>query len=126
MEMEPMATHEHVPALGPHTGHTMQDSHDRHAGHSVAMFREKFWLSFALTVPIVVWSPDVQHWFGYTVPTFPGSQFLPAILGSIVFLYGGIVFVRGARSELSDRLGNIVAFTASLASTFGVLDVDVW
>ena len=63
-------------------------SHDRHEGHSVAMFRDKFWLSFALTIPTVFWSPDVQHWFGYTAPSFPGSRFIPAIFGTVVFVYG--------------------------------------
>ncbi|MHB8527765.1 MAG: heavy metal translocating P-type ATPase, partial [Candidatus Acidiferrales bacterium] len=70
-----------------------QGSRDRHAGHSVAMFRDKFWLSLALTIPVVVWSADVQHWIGYTAPAFPGSKFIPPILGTIVFLYGGIVFI---------------------------------
>jgi len=46
---------------------------------------------------------EMQHWFGYTAPAFPGSQFIPRILGTIVFLYGGIVFIRGAQGELSDR-----------------------
>src|SRR6266480_2805674 len=81
----------------------MHGSHDRHAGHSVAMFRGKFWLSFALTIPVVFWSPDVQHWLGYTAPSFPGSRFIPAILGTIVFVYGGLVFLRGAKTELADR-----------------------
>jgi hypothetical protein len=43
--------------------------HDRHAGHSVAMFRDNFWLSLALTIPVVFWSTDVQHWLGYTAKT---------------------------------------------------------
>src|SRR2546422_8800215 len=77
--------------------------HDRHAGHSVAMFRDKFWLSFALTIPTVFWSPEVQHWLGYTAPSFPGSKFIPAIRGTAVFLYGGLGFVRGAQGELADR-----------------------
>jgi len=38
---------------------------DRHAGHSVAMFRDKFWLSFALTIPVVFLAGDVQHWLRY-------------------------------------------------------------
>src|ERR1700720_3285720 len=91
------------PASGPHSGHKMSDmhgSHDRHAGHSVAMFRDKFWLSFALTIPAVFWSADVQHWLGYTAPSFPGSKFIPAIFGTVVFVYGGLVFVRGAWGEL--------------------------
>jgi len=113
----------------------MQGSHDRHAGHSVAMFRDKFWLSFALTIPVVFWSTDVQHWLGYTAPSFPGSKFISAILGTIVFVYGGLVFVRGAWSELADRkpgmmtlisLAIVVAFGTSLAATFGLFEIDVW
>src|SRR6202140_430021 len=109
--------------------------HDRHAGHSVAMFRDKFWLSFALTIPTVIWSPEVQHWLGYTAPSFPGSKFIPAILGTIVFIYGGLVFVRGARAEIADHkpgmmtlisLAILVAFGTSLAATFGIFEIDVW
>ncbi|HEY6057822.1 MAG TPA: hypothetical protein VIV06_07305, partial [Candidatus Limnocylindrales bacterium] len=67
------------------------------------MFRDKFWLSFALTIPVVLLSRDIQDWLGYRVPTFPGSEYVPAIIGTIVFLYGGLVFIRGARGELADR-----------------------
>ena len=90
----------------PHAGHHMppaaHGSRDRHVGHSVAMFRDKFWLSFALTIPTVFWSPEIQHWLGYTAPAFPGSRFIPAVFGTAVFLYGGLVFVRGAQDEHSD------------------------
>jgi Cu2+-exporting ATPase len=128
----------HGKAADPHAGHKMPDthvSHDRHAGHSVAMFRDKFWLSFALTIPVVFWSTDVQHWLGYTAPSFPGSQFIPAILGTVVFVYGGLVFIRGAWRELADRkpgmmtlisLAIIVAFGTSLAATFGLFEIEVW
>src|SRR5438128_3783774 len=110
-------------------------SHERHAGHSVAMFREKFWLSFALTIPVVAWSTDVQHWLGYTAPSFPGSKFISPILGTVVFVYGGLVFIRGAWGELAERkpgmmtlisLAIIVAFGTSLAATFGLFEIDVW
>ena len=63
--------------------------HNQHAGHSAAMFREKFWLSLALTLPVVFWSDEVQHWFGYHAPVFPGSPLIPAILGTLVLVYGG-------------------------------------
>src|ERR1700688_3791331 len=136
--MEHSRHNDHGPAPDPHAGHKMSDmhgSHDRHAGHSASMFRDKFWLSFALTIPVVFWSTDVQHWLGYTAPFFPGSKFIPAILGTVVFVYGGLVFVRGASSELVDHkpgmmtlisLAIIVAFGTSLAATFGLFEVDVW
>src|SRR5271156_181333 len=124
-----MTQHDHQQMAEPHAGH------DRHAGHSVAMFRDKFWLSFALTIPVVFWSTDVQHWLEYTAPTFPGSKFIPPILGTLVFVYGGLVFIRGAWGGLADhkpgmmtliRLGIIAAFGTSLASTFGSFKIDVW
>jgi Cu2+-exporting ATPase len=136
--MDNMGHNDHGPASDPHAGHKMSDmhgGHDRHAGHSVAMFRDKFWLSFAFTIPVVFWSTDVQHWLGYTAPSFPGSKFIPAILGTVVFVYGGLVFIRGAGSELADHkpgmmtlisLAIIVAFGTSLAATFGIFEIDVW
>src|SRR5258706_14280161 len=145
MTSDPKATvvrHTKANGLGPASnspaGHKMSDmhgSHDRHAGHSVAMFRDKFWLSFALTIPVVFWSSDVQHWLGYSAPSFPGSRFIPAILGTIIFGYGGLVFIRGSRGELADRkpgmmtlisLAIIVAFGTSIAATFGLFEIDVW
>jgi Cu2+-exporting ATPase len=56
--------------------------HDQHAGHSVAMFRDKLWLTLILTLPVVAWSGELQHWLGYTAPSFPGSQYIPAFLGA--------------------------------------------
>jgi Cu2+-exporting ATPase len=76
--------------------------HDRHAGHSVAMSRDKFWLSLTLTIRVVYWSTDVQYWLRYTAPTFPGSKLIPPILGTVVFFYGTLVFIRGAWGELAD------------------------
>ncbi|MEJ7753947.1 MAG: heavy metal translocating P-type ATPase [Candidatus Limnocylindrales bacterium] len=109
--------------------------HDRHAGHSVAMFRDRFWLSFALTIPVLIWSMDLQEWLGYMAPAFPGSEFMGAVLGTAVFLYGGPVFLRGARDELRDRqpgmmtlisLAITVAFATSLASTLGYFQIEIW
>jgi Cu2+-exporting ATPase len=110
-------------------------SHDRHAGHSVAMFRDKFWLSLALTIPAVIWSGDPQRWLGYQAPVFPGSALIPPVLGTIVFAYGGLVFLRSARTELADRqpgmmtlisLAIVVAFVTSWAGTLGVFEVEIW
>jgi P-type Cu2+ transporter len=121
---------------GEHTGHDMSAAgHDRHEGHSVAMFRDKFWLSLALTVPTVLLSPEVAGWIGYTIPSVPGIGYLPAILGSIIFFYGGMVFIRGAQGELADRkpgmmtlisLAIVVAFVTSWAGTLRLFDVEIW
>jgi Cu2+-exporting ATPase len=109
--------------------------HDKHAGHSVAMFRDKFWLSLALTIPVVLLSHDIQEWFGYSIPMFPGIEYVPAILGTIVFLYGGLVFIRGAQGELADRkpgmmtlisLAIVVAFVTSWAGTLDLFEVEIW
>jgi len=109
--------------------------HDRHAGHSVAMFRDKFWLSLALTIPVVLLSYDVSTWLGYELPVLPGIEFAPALLGTIVFAYGGFVFLRGAQGELRDRrpgmmtlisLAIVVAFVTSWAGSLRLFDVEVW
>lgn len=110
-------------------------AHDRHEGHSVAMFRDKFWLSLALTIPVILLSHDIQEWFGYAVPMIPGIEYVPAILGTVIFLYGGMVFLRGARGELADRkpgmmtlisLAIVVAFVTSWAGTLGLFEVEIW
>ena len=115
--------------------HHAGGGHDKHAGHSVAMFRDKFWLSLALTIPVVVLSHDIQTWFGYSIPMFPGIEYVPAIIGTVIFFYGGLVFIRGARGELADRqpgmmtlisLAIVVAFVTSWAATIGLLEVEIW
>ncbi len=127
------STEGHAMHPGVHDAHA--GGHDKHAGHSVAMFRDKFWLSLALTIPVLVWSMDLQEWLGYEAPTFPGSEWLPPILGTIVFLYGGLVFIRGAVGELRDRqpgmmtlisLAIVVAFVTSWAGTLGLFEVEIW
>jgi Cu2+-exporting ATPase len=110
-----------------HGGHA---AHDKHAGHDPEAFRRQFWV-----VPVVIWSAEVQHWLGYTAPTFPLSEWIPPILGTVIFVYGGKVFLDGARTELGDRqpgmmtlisLAIVVAFIASWAATLGAFEVDVW
>jgi Cu2+-exporting ATPase len=123
-------THAHA-----HHNHDADGGHDRHAGHSVKMFRDKFWGSVALTVPTVAWSPMVQQWLGYRAPAFSGSRYIPAIFGTVLFFYGGSVFLRGAVQEIKDRLPGMmtlislaitVAFGFSVAVTLGVPGMDLW
>jgi Cu2+-exporting ATPase len=99
------------------------------------MFRDRFWLSLALTIPTLIWSEMLQDWFGYTAPAFPGSRYVPAVFGTIVFVYGGWVFLDGAVRELEARVPGMmtlislaitVAFVFSLAVTLGAAGMSLW
>src|ERR671914_418057 len=59
---------------GEHGAHGGHGGHDRHAGHSVAMFRDKFWLSLLLTIPTLVWGHMLPRLLGYAPPAIPGAR----------------------------------------------------
>ena len=126
----PINHHQHE-----HVGHDKHVAHDKHAGHSPALFRSKFWISLLLTIPIVLYSPMVHIWLGLTMPQFPGAPWLPAVLGTFLFFYGGMVFLRGAVAELQDRLPGMmtlislaisVAFVYSLYTSITGIGSDFW
>ena len=117
------------PTVGDHA------AHDKHAGHSVAMFRDKFWLSLALTVPILIWGHMLPAALGVHPPPFPGSRWLPPVFGTAVFAYGGWPFLRGGVRELRARLPGMmtlislaisVAFAFSAAVTLGFPGTPLW
>src|SRR5919198_1459922 len=78
----------------------------------------------------------VQHWLGYEPWGGPAaSRWIPAFFGTLVFVYGGWVFIKGAIGELADRrpgmmtliaLAITVAFAFSVAVTFGFPGMDLW
>lgn len=103
-----------------HSAHTNHAEHDKHAGHSVAMFRDKFWLSLLLTLPVLIYSEMIQHWVGFTPPNFTGSQNVPFVLSTIIFFYGGLVFINGALDELKTRRpGMMTLITMAISVAFG-------
>ena len=79
-------------------------THNKHAGHSTAMFLRKFWVSLMLTIPVVLYADVLKTIFKWSLPTFPGLEYMPLILGSIVFFYGGWVFLSGAVREIQGRM----------------------
>jgi P-type Cu2+ transporter len=155
-----MATHEHhaghgaadhhpaADQLSPnqHRQHTEPDEHGGPGGHGAhgghgghgdhaAQFRDRFWLSLILTIPIVLYSEMVQEWLGFIPPQFPGSQWVAPVLGTVVFLYGGQPFLEGGLAELRSRqpgmmllisLAILVGFGASAASALGLFDLEFW
>ena len=113
-----------------------QHDNDKHAGHSPNMFKKKFWLSLVLTIPVLLYSQTVMSWFNLQMPAFTGSQWIPAVLGTVIFFYGGLVFLKGAKAEIASRMPGMmtliamaitVAFTYSLAVSLNlVAGMDFW
>jgi len=118
-----------------HADHGNHGAHDKHAGHSVAMFRDKFWISLALTVPTLIWGHMLPRVLNYSPPSVPGQRWIAPLFGSAVFLYGGTVFLQGAWRELRARLPGMmtlialaitVAFVFSAAVTLGYPGMPLW
>ena len=106
-----------------HAGH---GAHVDHSGHE-QVFRRRFWICLALTVPVLFFSPMIQEWLGFTMPQFAGSEWIAPLFAVIIFLYGGVPFLQMARPEIADRkpgmmllisLAITVAFVYSLAMIF--------
>lgn len=76
----------------------------KHTGRHVNIFARKFWVSLVLTVPIVLYSPLAQTFLGWVPPAFPGVRWLPLLLGSIVFFYGGWIFLTSAWREVKGKV----------------------
>jgi P-type Cu2+ transporter len=121
---------------GDHTAHAGHghEGHDGHAGHDPEMFRRRFWLSLALTIPLVVTSEMVMDWFGYSLD-FWGMDLLGPVLGSLVFWWGGWPFLAGGVAELRSRqpgmmllisMAIVVAYGASMATSLDWLDLEFW
>ena len=140
---ESAAGHEEHAGHGPASAGAHEDEaehqgdggHDRHAGHDPEVFRRKFWLTLALSVPVIAFSEMVQGWFGYSLDGVPGDRYVAPTLGTFVFLYGGLVFLRGGWQETRARQPGMmllislaigVAFVSSAASEFGLLDLEFW
>jgi len=99
------------------------------------MFRARFWVSLVLTIPTVIWGHMLPSALGWEPPAIPGAAFLPPLLGTAVFVYGGSVFVQGALRELRSRLPGMmtlialaigVAFAFSAAVTLGYPGMPLW
>jgi Cu2+-exporting ATPase len=121
-------------AHGTSPGHGGHAGHDKHAGHDPEMFRRRFWLSVALSLPVVLTSHMVMDWFGYTLQ-FWGIELIGPVLGTVVFAWGGWPFLAGGLAEIRGRqpgmmllisLAIAVAYTASMATSLDVFDLDFW
>jgi len=135
------ATHEHPMAHAePHAAAAAQPSASEHAGHAdhtghEQMFRRRFWVNTLLSIPVLLFSPFIQERLGYQLPEFPGSGWITPGFAVVVFLYGGLPFIRMAVPEFRSRrpgmmmlisLAISVAFVYSLAALFIGGDTFFW
>ena len=122
------------PDHGGHASHG-EHGHGDHSHHDPAGFRDRFWITLALSIPVIYFSHMFQELLGYNAPDFPGSTSIPWVLGTVIFVYGGWPFLQGAAQEARARqpgmmllvaLAISVAFGASVATELGAFDLDFW
>ncbi len=117
-----------------HISHNGHQDHNKHAGHDPNMFRRLFWINLVLAVPVLAFSSQIQSWFGYTIDG-PLPDLAPPVIGSVIYFWGGRPFLKGGLDEARQRqpammlliaLAITVAYVSSLASSFGIGDLDFW
>lgn len=92
--------------------HDHGEGRDKHAGHRTESFFQKFVVSLVLSIPVIVYSDLLQNLFAWSAPPFPGSSYLPLALGSVVFFYGGFVFLSSAWRELRAKMPGMMTLIA--------------
>jgi len=100
------------------------EDHDKHTGHNPNMFKQKFWVSLLLTLPVLYFSETIQDLLSFSAPSFMGSDYIPAVLGIIIFFYGGLVFLRSARAEVANRqpgMMTLISMAISVAFVYSSL-----
>ena len=114
--------HQHKTEKAPEHGH-----HDHHA-MMIEDFKKRFWVSLALTLPILPLSPMIQQWLGLDWQ-FAGDKYVLFGLSSIIFFYGGWPFLKGLADELKEKapgmmtliaVAIVVAYAYSSAVVFGL------
>ena len=103
------------------------EGHDHHK-MMIVDFKKRFWVSTLLTIPILVFSPMIQNFFGFEW-LLPGNSYILFTLSSIVYFWGGWPFLKGFYTELKDKgpgmmtliaMAISVAYFYSSATVFGL------
>jgi Cu2+-exporting ATPase len=102
-----------------HSGHDMHAGHD-HSHHDPGMFKKQFWFAFALTIPTMYFSHTVHMLLGYPLLSFAFSEYIPAVLGVVLFFTGGRVFLKTGWQEVKSKQPGMMALIAlALIVAFG-------
>ncbi|MFO7897480.1 MAG: heavy metal translocating P-type ATPase, partial [Planctomycetota bacterium] len=108
-------------------GHGGGHDHREHHKHMAADFRRRFWISLALTAPVLVLSPMIQGWFGLADRlAFPGDRFVQFAIATVIFFYGGWPFLTGFVGELRQRqpgMMTLIALAVTVAYVYSSLVV---
>lgn len=102
------------------------DTLDKHAGHHTEEFLKKFWIVLVLTIPILLYSEIFERAFSWQPPQFTGVSYVMLAFASVVFFYGGSVFLFGAYRELRAQLPGmmtLIALAITAAYSFSVFSV---
>ncbi len=97
-------------------------AHVDHSGHE-RMFRDRFWICLILSIPVLLYSHMLQMWLGFRAPVFPGSEWVAPIFAVIVFLVGGLPFLRMAGPELRARqpgMMTLISLAISVAFVYSL------
>ena len=114
--------HEGHAAPAEHAGHGDHGAHVDHTGHE-EMFRKRFWVSLVLTIPVLLFSPLLQAWLGFSMPEFPGSRWIGPAFALVIFLYGGLPFIQMAVPEVRNRkpgMMTLISLAISVAFAYSL------
>ena len=89
----------------------------RHTGHSTADFARRFWVSLALTAPVILLSPELPFLGENPLAQFPTAVPLVLVFASVIFLYGGWPFLVGLLREVRDRRPGMMTLVAVAITT---------
>jgi P-type Cu2+ transporter len=112
--------------------HDHGNMHDKHAGHHTEDFLKRFWICLLLTLPILLLSEMIQHWFGFHI-SFAGDKYVLLALSTLLYAYGGMPFLSGMVAEIKHKaigmmtlvaIAITVAYVYSVAIVFGLKGMD--
>ncbi len=115
--MNQHASHATAEDHAAHQDHAAHGDHDRHAGHSIEMFRNRFWVCLVLTIPVLAYAEGLWELVGLRAPDLPGGRLVSFALGTVIYLYGGEVFLRSAVGEIRARMPGMMTLVALGIST---------
>lgn len=98
--------------------------HEGHEDHTSMEqeFKKRFFITLPFVLTIILLSPNIQKWFGFSI-ILPSHELIVFLIGTFIFIFGGIPFFISAKRELLSRnpqMMTLVAFAITVGYTFSV------